>query len=234
MSGEATSKGKVLTIAVPRWLNWRTVRLGFFISVFVFLVALFWAGRNDTALRDRLHDQIKDLSRLSTVEYKLSTVVEVINPRGIWGDEKLVYGVCGRAVAGIDLSKLSKKDVQVDGSRIRITLPPAEIFTVDPLWEGDMREVPEYKLKTEGRTVEMRSECAGIIGWDVPGPLPRTPQLVADAQEEALKAFRKTAEDKGIEAEAQKNAQDFLKKWFDRLDFETIEIVSPGVEEPQE
>lgn len=235
MSEKVTWQSQVLMIVVPRWLNWRAAGLIFLISVLVLCLALFWAGRNDTTLRDRLHGQLRDLSRLSTVEYKLSTVVQVINPRGIWGDEKLVYGVCGHVVAGIDLSKLSKEDVQVDGSHIRIALPEAEVFTVDVILENDVREVSEYELETSGRTVEMHSECAEAIVWNVPGPLQPTPQLVADAQEEALKAFKRTAVENKIEAEAQKNAQRLLKKWFDRLDFETVESETTlKIESPQE
>ncbi len=234
MNEKRTRRGHTLTITVPRWLNWRTVGLSLLISIVILFLALFWAGRNDTTLRDRVYEQIIDLSRLSTVEYKLSTVVQVINPRGVWGNEELVYGVCGHVVAGIDLSRLSKKDIQVDGSHVRITLPPAEIFTVDLLLENDMQEVTEYKLEAEGRTVEMHSECTEAIVWNVPGPLARTSSLVADAQAEALKAFKSTAEDEGIEAEAQKNARDFFDKWFDRLDFETVEIVPSDIKQEEE
>jgi hypothetical protein len=236
MSENTTGQSQVLMIVVPRWLNWRFVGLIFLISVAVLILALLWADRgNSPPSSDVLYGRIRDVAHLSTVEYKLSTVVQVINPRGIWGDEKLVYGVCGRVVAGIDLDKFSKEDVQVDGSHIRITLPEAEIFTVDIILENDVREVPEHALETSGRTAEVHSECAETIIWDVPPGRPRSPELIADAQEEALKAFKRTAAENRIEAEAQKNAQDLLKKWFERLDFETVEFETTlKLELPQE
>ena len=222
MSYSENQQGNAIVVRIPRWLNWRLVGLIFSVGVLVFILPIVLDGRDGSP--DDVYERLKDLSRLSTVEYKLSTVVKVVNPRGIRGDEVLVYGVCGRVVAGIDLSKLEKEDVKTTGPNVHITLPQAEMFTLDLILENDMRYVPPYELGEKDRTVEMRSTCEETYSWTVPFPLTRTPELVTDAQEEALKAFKETAERNKILVEAQNNAETLLWDLLTKIGYETVEV----------
>lgn len=234
MSYSENQQGNAIVVKIPRWLNWRLVGLIFSVGVLIFIVSIVSDGKDGSSDGD-IYARLKDLSRLSTVEYKLSTVVKVVNPRGIRGDEVLVYGVCGRVVAGIDLSKLEREDVKTNGPNVHITLPQAEIFTLDLILKNDMRYVPPYELGEKDRTVEMRSACEETYSWTVPFPLSRTPELVADAQEEALKAFQETAERNNILAKAHTNAETLLGDLLTTIGFRTIEFeAQQEIELPKE
>ena len=233
MSYSENQQGNAIVVKIPRWLNWRLVGLIFSVGVLIFILSMVMDGNGDPP--DSIYERLKDLSRLSTVEYKLSTVVKVVNPRGIRGDEVLVYGVCGRVVAGIDLSKLEQEDVKTNGPNVHITLPQAEIFTLDLILENDMRYVPPYELEDKDRTVEMHSACEEAYSWTVPFPLSRTPELVTDAQEEALKAFKETAERNNILAEAHTNAGTLLRGFLTKIGYETVEFeAQQEIELPKE
>lgn len=174
---------------------------------------------------------IKDWGRLTTIEMDLSTVVKVVNPRRHRGNEVLIYGVCGQVTAGIDLNKLTDSDIRVDGQTIYVQLPPAEIFTLDPLLENDVEYVPPYKVGA--RSVEIESPCEKIYSWSVPELLDPTPELIADAKEQALIAFHTAAQDSGILLMAQDNAQKELKKFLELIGYQQVIFQLP-IEHEQE
>jgi hypothetical protein len=93
--------------------------------------SLFEPGEIRIVTQAAVLEQIKPLFRLQTEEDYLSTVVEATQHRTIFKiKEKLLLVACGRVIAGVDLDKLTKDDVQVDGDRVIIDLPEAEIFDV--------------------------------------------------------------------------------------------------------
>jgi hypothetical protein len=175
---------------------------------------------------------------------KLSTVVKVINPRTIMRkpNEVLVYGVCGRVTAGIDLSKLEETDVDADigKRRIRLRVPQAEIFSITRTYENDMRDVPRYQLEDQKRWVEMRSACEYEYTWYFDPPivdpvLGKTPALIILAREEAVKAFARTAEESGIREMAQVEAEIQLERLLRLVGYETVEIeIQQGIQPRQE
>ena len=220
-------QGLVLGIRTPQWLNWRIVGLIFVVVVFLFIAAVVLAD-DETSEPPTPWKRLKNIARLSTVEFQLSTVVKVINPRKFRGNEVLVYGVCGRVVAGMDLSKLTEEDIQTDGLRVRIKLPRTEIFTLDLLLEDSTKHVLPFELEDKKRTVEIKPVCEQTFSWDTPIGLSRTPGLVTDAQEEALKAFKKTAEESGILAIAQAEVEKQLEKLLLLAGYEDIEFEMGG------
>lgn len=240
MSEKAKQPFQSLMAVIRRRLRWRVVGLVSAVAVLFFIVsAMGVGGSNGPANDPPIYARLRNLSQLTTIEMKLSTVVKIVNGRTIVKgiDEVLIYGVCGRVTAGIRLSELEEADVDADiGKRsIRLRLPPAEIFSITRTLENDMRDVPRYQLEGKERWVEMRSPCEHEYKWDVPPFMPRTMSLISLARGEALKAFARTAEESGIREMAQVEAEEQLERLlrlagYEIIEFEIKQDIQPGQE----
>lgn len=81
--------------------------------------------------------EIRNIGQLSTTEYTVRKIVKVNDASTDWykyGDRKLLISCRAKIKAGIDLTKINEKDIQIRGKEIEITLPPAEItsFQIHP------------------------------------------------------------------------------------------------------
>jgi hypothetical protein len=78
-------------------------------------------------------DRIQRLQRLETVVYTMDKVVTGAKENSILPDflagDRLLLLVHGEVVAGIDFSNLKPSDVRVDGRRVRLRLPAAQVFS---------------------------------------------------------------------------------------------------------
>ena len=77
-------------------------------------------------------EQLQKMARLETARYKGHTIVKGhtgsdVLPSFIAGD-KLVFIGHGEVVAGVDLGKMQPQDVRVNGDKVTIKLPAAEVF----------------------------------------------------------------------------------------------------------
>ncbi len=134
---------------------------------------------------------INDLGRLETTEFAMRTVVDLENdPSNLWqkvfGTDQLLLMAEGEVVAGFDLQKVDqKKDVRVQGSSVKITLPPPEILysrvdnektyvyerktgllvPPDPTLEGRARLLAEQNMVewAEQRGIYQKAEVAGRV-----------------------------------------------------------------------
>lgn len=79
----------------------------------------------------------KELGYLTTVQYTLQTVVEVEREKVIIGPisskDKVLLLAVGNVQAGIDVSHLSENNVTINGTSARLTLPRAQITSVELL-----------------------------------------------------------------------------------------------------
>src|SRR3954463_11152769 len=76
--------------------------------------------------------QIQQLQRLETVSYTMDKIISgehdnAYLPRFLVGD-RLLLVVHGEVIAGVNLAKLQPTEVKVNGGRLSIHLPAAEIF----------------------------------------------------------------------------------------------------------
>jgi hypothetical protein len=76
---------------------------------------------------------INALGRLETTEFAMHTVVDLEkDPSNLWeqivGSDKLLLVAEGEVVAGFDLDKVSRQDIIVQGTTVKIILPSPEIF----------------------------------------------------------------------------------------------------------
>lgn len=81
--------------------------------------------------------QIQHVQRLEVTTYSIERVIEVKQSDPIWPDwlrgDRLLLIAHGEVVAGVDLSKVTEKDVSIsaDGKLVTIKLPPVEIFNLE-------------------------------------------------------------------------------------------------------
>jgi len=82
--------------------------------------------------QDEVIKSIQQLSRLETAKYTVEKVIGASKtrkyiPSALLGD-KILFIAHGEVVAGVDLSKISEKDIRVQGDRVELTLPQPQVF----------------------------------------------------------------------------------------------------------
>ena len=147
-----------------------------------------------------VHD-IKALARLETIQYSMEKIITAETGQGefefLFGD-RLLFVAHGNAVAGIDLSKLEENDIKVIGNDLEILLPQPEIF-ISTL---DNQKSYIYNRDT------------GLTHGDV--------SLETNARKVAEQEILKSALEDGILDQAKINAETYLSKLFQTLDYNTI------------
>jgi len=192
------------------------------------LAQIFERGPEEISVSLPTIEEIRELGRLDTLEINLSTVVTVINPRKLGplkADEVLVYNVCGIAIAGVELDELEATDVIVSGSAITISLPSAQVFTVDLMLSPTVPDTEAYALETEDRKAQILPTCSQAIEWDVPPFVgEKTPELIRVAEEQAMVQFRAIVEEKRFIDQARRNAEQELKRFLQFAGFEQVQF----------
>jgi hypothetical protein len=108
---------------------WMSTGLGF-----LHLAGLLRGGRTSINVdQPTVVRQIQKLQRLETVSYTMDKIISGEHdfpyvPKFLAGD-RLLLVVHGEVIAGINLADLKTDDVRVDGGKISIRLPAAEIFS---------------------------------------------------------------------------------------------------------
>ncbi|MEO6219585.1 MAG: DUF4230 domain-containing protein [Ginsengibacter sp.] len=76
---------------------------------------------------------LQKMSDLATAEYVVTKIIKA-NDNKTWykvGDRKILMSCKATLVAGIDMSKISEKDIKIDGYKISLTLPPARLLYIN-------------------------------------------------------------------------------------------------------
>ena len=159
--------------------------------------------------------RVRALSRLETIQYSMETIIEGgSDPGGFLGflgigREKLVLIARGQVVGGVDFSRMEPDDIVVNGQKVTLYLPPAEILfsRLDNTRTG----VYEYEkgLFTQ-RDIQLESG------------------LRARAEEELV---RRAVED-GILMQAETNAKAYPLLLLHTLDFTEVEFQPKIVPQP--
>lgn len=148
---------------------------------------------------------IQDLGTLATTEYTYGKILQ-LNDDQDWyriGDRKILISVKAKAKAGIDLTKMTDKDItEKNENTIELKLPSPEIisFDMDPS--------------------DVRTEMTDINGF-----------RMDFTQEEKMKilklgevSIRKEMGESNILNEAKKNARIFLSDFYKDLGYENVII----------
>lgn len=160
--------------------------------------------------------QIQQLNRLETVAYHVATVV-TSRKEGSWNklwqdQQKGLFVVSGRVIAGLDLSKLTAQQVQVsaDGKTIHIQLPAVEIFSTN------LDKIELYDIQTG---------LFGLVDVD--------PQIFSSAQAAARQQIYSTACQGGVLKTANLNAQKHIQTLFALTQAQVTVSVAPLPSCPQ-
>ena len=159
--------------------------------------------------------RVRALSRLETIRYSMETIIEGgSDPGGFLsflgiGREKLVLIARGQVMGGVDFGLMEEDDIVVNGQKVTLYLPPAEIL-VSKL-DNQRTGVYEYEkgLFTR-RDVQLESE------------------LRTRAEEELV---RRAMED-GILMQAETNAKAYLLLLLHALGFTEVEFQPKIVPQP--
>lgn len=181
---------------------------GIVLAVLVmFLVSGFLLGRVLSvpgALRNlntaTLLTQVQGLSQLTTVKYVMEKVV-VLEDVKLYGENRVILVAHGVAKAGIDLAKLRPADIQVEGRKVIIRLPPATIFDV-------------YLDENQTQVLE---HSTGLLRWF-------DKDLQQNARREGLEAIRRNARYTGIIDDANQRARQLLTGLFQQMGFAQVEF----------
>ncbi len=150
-------------------------------------------------------NRIQQLQRLETVSYNMDKIVVgqkegKILPDFLVGDRLLLLAQ-GQVVAGVDFSKLQLSDVSLDGKRVRVHLPDAEIFFT----------------RLDNQSTRVFSRETGLL-------VPVDPNLETEVRQAAEQQLHDAAVQDGILNTAQQNARSTVTGILKGLGFEVVKF----------
>jgi hypothetical protein len=155
--------------------------------------------------RPSVVDRIQRLQRLETVVYTMDKVVIGAKENPVFPDflagDRLLLMVHGEVVAGIDFSNLNPGDVKVDGKRVRLHLPAAQVF----------------RTRIDSAKTRVYSRQTGFL-------VPTDPNLESQVRQEGERQLQEGALADGILRTAQQNAVATISSLLQGLGFERIDF----------
>lgn len=160
---------------------------------------------------------IREIGTLSTTEYTVAKVVKLDDEHGIWeiwekwddirswtkfGDRKILISCRAKIKAGIDLNKIRKEDIKINGNSINIVVPTAEV--------SEFSMEPKY-TKTEVESVSWFRDHF-------------TQKEKNEFLKQGEKAIREDIENSGIYSNAEYEAELFITDFYKRQGFEKVII----------
>jgi hypothetical protein len=155
--------------------------------------------------RPTVVDRIQKLQRLESVVYTMDKIVtgekqSVILPNFLAGDRLLLL-VHGEVIAGIDFQTLKASDVQVNGKKVRVRLPQAQVLVTT---------VDNAKTRVYSRQTGL------LVATD--------PNLESQVREEAERDLRRSALADGILQKAQENARSTIISLVQSMGFDEVQV----------
>lgn len=193
--------GAVLTVVLVGALVWLAsgLGLGHLMSILRGERALFNVDQ-PTVVR-----QIQQLQRLETVSYTMDKIISgeranAFLPKFLAGD-RLLLVVHGEVVGGINLAGLQPGDVLIQGQKVSVHLPAAEVFST---------RIDNTKTKVYSRDTGLFSSP--------------DPNLESEVREEAERQLQQAALQDGILKIAADNARSTISGMLKGFGFHEVEI----------
>lgn len=171
--------------------------------LFLTLLVLFLAscGGGEAVHETEIY-QIRSIGTLATTEYTLGKIIHW-NDEGEWykfGDRKILLSCKATVKAGVNLNKISESDIEVEGNKITIQLPPPEIvsFEMNP----DL----------------IRTEMTDVNGFRSDFSQVEKSKVLQKGEESIRKDLKKLH----ILDEAEQNAKIFIIDFYKNLGFEQV------------
>ena len=148
--------------------------------------------------------QMQKLARLETSRFNGQAIVKSetkgVLPISIAGDS-LIFVAHGEVVAGVDLAKMNDGDVQVDGDKVTVKLPKAELF----------------HTRLDSNTSEVAQRQTGLFSKpDI--------NLETQARIEGENQLREAALQSGLLERADENAREAVRKQLEAAGIEKLEF----------
>jgi len=193
----------------------KTLTKTLFIAVLVLLAATstyFWFT-NRQAQQAKISittivQELKEVSRLETAVFTTEQIIEAqktensVWKKFLFGDRILLIAH-GQIVAGIDMSKITENSIRVEGKKVVITLPAAEIFS---------STLDESKTRVYDRSTGLLN--SGDIN------------LESEARLQAAERLQDAACEAQILEQATKNAQRQMQALLKGLAFEDVVVIT--------
>ncbi len=147
---------------------------------------------------------LQKMSDLATAEYVVTKIIKA-NDNNTWykvGDRKILMSCKASLVAGIDLSKLTEKDIHTDGENITLTLPQAKLLYINIKPEDIKTAYQEVSLFRTNFSAQEKDELAA----------------------QAEKQIKESVDSLGILVTAETNASLFINNFLQKEGFNKINI----------
>src|SRR5271156_3348540 len=193
--------GVVLTVAFAGTVVWLSTGLGI-----LQLVDSLRGGRTLIKVdQPTVVRQIQELQRLETVSYTMDKIISgehenAFLPKFLAGD-RLLLVVHGEVIGGIDLAGLQPSDVQVQGQKVSIHLPAAQVFST----------------RIDNAKTRVYSRDTGLFSSP-------DPNLESEVREEAERQLQQAALQDGILKKACDNARSTISGMLQGFGFREVEI----------
>lgn len=152
-------------------------------------------------------NKISSLARLETIQYSVEKIIIADKGqavfRSLFGD-RMLFVAHAKVIAGVDLTKLDRSDLEIQNDLLKVKLPDPEIFIVS--------------LDNEKSYVYNR-ETGLLIKSD--------PNLETLARQAAETEILQAALSDGILEQAQVNAEAFLLGFLNNLGFNKVVFFQP-------
>jgi hypothetical protein len=196
-----TLLGAVLTIVLLGAVVWWSTGLGL-----LHLLGALRGGQTQINVdQPTVVHQIQQLQRLETVSYTMDKIIsgEHANPylpKFLAGD-RLLLVVHGEVVGGINLAGLQPNDVQIQGQKVSIHLPAAEIFST----------------RIDSARTKVYSRDTGLFSSP-------DPNLESEVREEAERQLQQAALQDGILKTASENARSTISGMLQGFGFHEVNM----------
>jgi hypothetical protein len=193
--------GAVLTVVLVGALVWLSTGIGL-----LGLMGILRGGRTQINVgQPTVVHQIQQLQRLETVSYTMDKIISgehsnAYLPKFMAGD-RLLLMVHGEVVGGINLAGLQPGDVRIQGQKVSIHLPAAEVFST----------------RIDNAKTKVYSRDTGIFSSS-------DPNLESEVREEAERQLQQAALQDGILKVAADNGRSTISGMLKGLGFQEIDI----------
>jgi len=193
-----TLLGAVLTVVLVGALAWLSTGIGL-------LGLLRGGGTQINVGQPTVVRQIQQLQRLETVSYAMDKIISGDHPNAylpkFLAGDRLLLVVHGEVVAGINLTGLQPGDVLIQGQKVSIHLPAAEVFST----------------RIDNARTKVYSRDTGIFSSS-------DPNLESEVREEAERQLQQDALQDGILKIAAENARSTITGMLKGFGFQEVDI----------
>jgi hypothetical protein len=193
--------GAVLTVVLAGAVVWVSTGIGF-----LSLISILRGGRTEINVgQPTVVRQIQQLQRLETVSYTMDKIISGEHPNAylpkFLAGDRLLLMVHGEVVGGINLTGLQTGDVQIQGRKVSIHLPAAEVFST---------RIDNARTKVYSRDTGLFSSA--------------DPNLESEVRQEAERELQLDALQDGILKTAADNARSTISSMLKGFGFHEVDI----------